>query len=163
MPIYEFYCHDCNTIFNFFSRKINTSKRPACPKCGKARLEKQVSVFSTASGGEARGDSGEDLPIDEKKMESAMTALAAEAERVNENDPRQAANLMRKFSRMTGIEFGDGMEQALNRLEAGEDPSSVEKDMESLMEGKEPFALPGQKAQPGRRLPPSRDTKLYEM
>ena len=27
MPIYEFYCPDCNTLFNFFSRTINTSKK----------------------------------------------------------------------------------------------------------------------------------------
>ena len=34
MPIYEFYCPDCNTIFNFFCRRIVTDKKPACPKCG---------------------------------------------------------------------------------------------------------------------------------
>ncbi|MCK4728291.1 MAG: zinc ribbon domain-containing protein, partial [Desulfobacterales bacterium] len=33
MPIYEFYCEDCNTIFNFFSRSVNTTKRPPCPRC----------------------------------------------------------------------------------------------------------------------------------
>jgi hypothetical protein len=31
MPIYEFYCPDCNTIFNFFSRTINTSKKTPMP------------------------------------------------------------------------------------------------------------------------------------
>jgi len=24
MPIYEFYCRKCNTLYNFFSRSVNT-------------------------------------------------------------------------------------------------------------------------------------------
>jgi hypothetical protein len=28
MPIYEFYCEDCHTIFNFFSKNVNTTKKP---------------------------------------------------------------------------------------------------------------------------------------
>jgi len=35
MPIYEFYCEDCNTLFNFFSRTVNTDKQPPCPRCRK--------------------------------------------------------------------------------------------------------------------------------
>ena len=31
MPIYEFYCAKCNTIYNFFSRTANTDKIPTCP------------------------------------------------------------------------------------------------------------------------------------
>ncbi|MCP4369614.1 MAG: hypothetical protein GY797_16110 [Deltaproteobacteria bacterium] len=33
MPIYEFYCADCHTIYNFFSLKINTETVPKCPRC----------------------------------------------------------------------------------------------------------------------------------
>ena len=29
MPIYEFYCPGCYTVFTFFSRKINTTTRPS--------------------------------------------------------------------------------------------------------------------------------------
>jgi putative FmdB family regulatory protein len=36
MPIYEFYCPDCHTVFSFFSSRIDTAVRPACPQCGKA-------------------------------------------------------------------------------------------------------------------------------
>ncbi|MGD2029649.1 MAG: zinc ribbon domain-containing protein, partial [Desulfobacterales bacterium] len=41
MPIYEFYCRDCNTIFNFFSKTINTTKKPKCPKCKTKTLTRQ--------------------------------------------------------------------------------------------------------------------------
>ena len=35
MPIYEFYCASCHTVFNFLSKRINTDGTPACPKCGR--------------------------------------------------------------------------------------------------------------------------------
>ena len=79
MPIYEFYCKKCNMLFNFFSSTINTEKRPLCPKCGKIRLERQMSLFSRVKN---RGE-GEEPPMpdmDESKMEQAMGLLAKEAE-----------------------------------------------------------------------------------
>ena len=66
MPIYEFYCSKCNMIFNFFSKSVNTEKRPTCPKCQKIKLERRMSVFATPQN---RGEE-EDIPIpdlDEKK------------------------------------------------------------------------------------------------
>jgi len=50
-------------------------------------------------------------------MEKAMQTLASEAESINEEDPRQAANLMRKLTDMTGLELGPGMTEALRRME----------------------------------------------
>ena len=168
MPIYEFYCVDCHTVFSFLSKAVNTEKRPLCPRCGKRKLDRQVSSFATPSrraGGGAEGD--DDLPIDEAKMERAVETLASEAEGINEDDPKQAARLMRKFSNMTGMEFGEGMENALSRLEAGEDPEKIEAEMGDLSEDEEPFVLPGDKggkARKGRRPRPlRRDNTLYEL
>jgi len=110
MPIYEFFCEDCNTIFNFFSGSVKKE------------------------GGEL-----DDLPIDEAKMEKAMSLLAREAEGINEDDPRQAANLMRKLSDAAGVGLGPSMEEALKRMEAGEDPEQIEAEMGDLLEQEEPF------------------------
>ena len=108
MPIYEFYCEDCHTIFNFFSKSVNTTKRPKCPACKTKTLSRQMSAFAFT--GKAKEDSDmDDLPFDEGKMEQAMNMLAGEAENINEDDPRQAANLMRKLTDMTGMELGPGM------------------------------------------------------
>ncbi|MEI6217463.1 MAG: zinc ribbon domain-containing protein, partial [bacterium] len=164
MPIYEFYCHDCNTVFNFFSRSVNTTKHPACPKCRKRRLRRQVSLF--AATGNAKEDQGTDkLPMDEAKMERAMNMLEKEASGMKEDDPRQAAELMRKFSDATGMSLGKKMEEALGRLESGEDPERVEADMGDALDGNEdPLMLPGTKPREGsRRPPPQRDETLYEM
>ena len=63
MPIYEFYCKECNTIFNFFSKTVNTTKKPMCPKCETNRLTKQISLFAFTGKAKEDGDI-DDLPFD---------------------------------------------------------------------------------------------------
>ena len=160
MPIYEFYCQNCHMIFNFFSGTVNTEKRPLCPKCKKKRLTRQMSTFSTLRG---RGEE-EDMPLpdmDESKMAQAMALLAKEADHVDEDDPRQAANLMRKLTDMTGLELGPGMEEALRRMEKGEDPEQIEAEMGDLLEEEEPFSLKEKSSKTTKRRPPKVDDKLY--
>ena len=164
MPIYEFYCAECNTIFNFFSSTVNTKKKPKCPRCKDKVLSRQVSMFAFT--GKAKEDGGlDDLPIDESKMEKAMEALAGEADNINEDDPRQAANLMRKLSDMTGLKLGPGMQEALTRMESGEDPEKIEAEMGDLLEGEDPFELPEKKGTAAKvqRAAPRRDEKLYDL
>lgn len=164
MPIYEFYCEDCHTIFNFFSSSINTDKRPNCPKCSSGPLSRQLSPF--AIGGRAKEDDDmEDLPFDESKMEQAMQMLAGQADKIDEDDPRQAADLMRKLTDMTGMELGPGMQEALRRMEAGEDPDQIEAEMGDLLEGEDPFLPPGGKkgGQGRKRSAPKRDETLYDL
>ena len=86
MPIYEFYCKNCNTIFNFFSKTINTHKKPKCPKCKTSTLSRQMSAFAFT--GKATEDGNmEDLPFDESKMVRAMNMLAGEADKINKMIP----------------------------------------------------------------------------
>lgn len=164
MPIYEFYCDACNTLFNFFSKSVNTDTVPKCPRCGAQDLARRMSAFAVT--GRAREDAEmRDPPFDEGKMEKAMEMMAREAEKIQEDDPRQAANLMRRMTDMTGIELGAGMQDALSRMEAGEDPDAIEAQMGDIMENEEPFVLPGKKGGAGgvRRNRPSRDETLYDL
>ena len=107
----------------------------------------------------------DDLPIDESKMEKAMNMLAREADGMNEEDPKQAANLMRKLSDMTGLKLGPGMDEALQRMEKGEDPEQLEAEMGDLLENEEPFVLPGKKGGQTRveRREPIKDETLYDL
>ena len=164
MPIYEFYCDHCHTIFNFFSRTVNTRKVPRCPRCQDNRLSRQVSMFAVTGRATEDGDMA-DLPFDEGRMEKAMQMLAGEADKINDDDPRQAAQLMRKLTRMTGLDLGDGMEEALSRMEQGEDPEQIEAEMGDLLEGDDPFQLKGKKGRAGhaRRGAPDRDETLYDL
>ena len=163
MPIYEFFCQDCNTIFNFFSKRINTSKVPDCPKCSR-ELSKILSSFVTIGRAKEPGD--EDLPpgFDEAKLEKALGELAQDAEKMNEEDPKAMARLMRKFSEKTGMELNENMEKALSRLEAGEDPDQIEKEMGDVLEGEEGLPFEFKQARKGvRPKPPKHDDTLYEM
>lgn len=160
MPIYEFYCQDCHTIFNFFSARIDTQTIPGCPQCQRS-LARQVSLFSTV--GRAKEEDAGMPDIDEGKMERVLGDLAREAENINEDDPRQMARIMRRFSEQSGINLGDGMQEALHRLESGEDPEAIEQEMGDILEGEEPFSLKASKAKRGSRARPRRDETLYEL
>jgi putative FmdB family regulatory protein len=164
MPIYEFYCADCNTIYSFFSKSVNTKKKPKCPKCKRITLQRQMSPFAIA-GRAKENDDMDDLPFDEGKMEQAMGMLAGEAERINEDDPRQAANLMRKLTEMTGMKLGDGMQEALSRMEKGEDPDKIEAELGDILENEDPFTLPEKKAggKTTQKPSPARDDTLYDL
>ena len=164
MPIYEFYCSDCNTLFSFFSRTINTSKTPNCPQCKTRKLERRISAFAF-TGKAKEGGEEDDLPFDEAKMEKAMQMLAGEADRINEDDPRQAAGLMRKLTDMTGMELGSSMEEALQRMERGEDPEQVEAEMGDMLESEDPFSFAEKKSREKSAVQPIpiRDEKLYDL
>lgn len=164
MPIYEFYCDKCNTIYNFFSRTVNTEKIPDCPHCKDIRLIRRMSMFASKSGRKESGEADAGMPnIDEARMEKAMAMLEKEAGRINEDDPRQAAALMRKISDAAGISMGSGMEEALRRLEKGEDPEMVEQEMSGLLEGEEPFIAEDRGKKGSRKQKPNVDETLYEL
>jgi hypothetical protein len=98
-----------------------------------------MSRFAVSKGRqEAEGD--DNMPdIDESRMERAMQALASEAEGIDEDDPRQAARMMRKLSEAMGTNLGSGMEEVIRRMEAGEDPDQIEADMGGLLDAEDPF------------------------
>ncbi len=62
MPIYEFFCEQCNTVYNFFSRTVNTEKIPFCPTCKTVPLKRQMSVFAKITPGREE-PAGEDMPL----------------------------------------------------------------------------------------------------
>jgi len=105
-----------------------------------------------------------------------MESLAGDLDSLDENDPKQGARLMRKLFSATGMPVEGGMEEALRRLEAGEDPEKIDEEMGELL-GQDPFCgLLGSEAgekhtdlhkkglgRLRRMLPPAHDPQLYEM
>lgn len=124
-----------------------------------------LSAFATI--GKAKESDGNDpfAGLDEAKMEQALAGLMREAEHVNEDDPQQMAKLMRKFAGKTGLNLGGAMEEAIARMEAGEDPDRIEQEMGDLMDGDEPFSLEAmkKKVQAGKKQPPLHDEHLYDL
>lgn len=170
MPIYEYLCPDCNRVYSFLTHTVHETRVPACPRCGAADLRKQVSKFAFVRGGGAAGRSGgSDIessggespggpdPLDDPRVEREMMKLMGDAEHMDENDPRQLGRLMRRMSELTGERLEGEMEEAVRRLEAGEDPEKVEADLGDV------FGGPGDEGGQGGGMmgPPAYDDGLY--
>jgi hypothetical protein len=85
---------------------------------------------------------------------------------MNEDDPRQMARMMRKLYDAAGLQIGGGMEEAMRRLEAGEDPDTIEEEMGDLLESEDPLigAASGSLRGLSRKLrPPRVDETLYDL
>ena len=174
MPIYEFYCPHCHRLFNFLSRSVNTDTVPPCPRCEGKDLARRVSAFAISKGRkeEPAKATGPEPDVDEARLERVMESMAGEMEGIDENDPRQGARFMRRMFEAAGVPVAGGMEEALRRMEAGEDPEKIEAEMGDVFDASAFSGLGGEKdpaeaarslASLRRRLPPSVDPELHEM
>ena len=55
------------------------------------------------------------------------------------------------------------MEEAIRRMEAGEDPERIEAEMGDIIEQEEPFVFDGNKGPRPKRAEPHRDETLYDL
>jgi putative FmdB family regulatory protein len=168
MPIYEFYCRDCHTVFSFFSPGVDTEARPLCPRCAKVRLTRKPSTFATLRSGGGGEEGDEEDPfghLDEERLEGAMESILGELEGAEESDdPRQMARLLRRFGEAAGVEPGPRMEELLARLDAGADPDALEEEMGGDFggdEGMEEFFRLRREGRPARASRPRVDKELY--
>lgn len=130
MPIYEFYCPQNHTIYQFYAKTLAQGKlTPKCPANPKWTMTRVVSQFSfTGLAQEPKADA--DLPAeggaDDARMEAAMGAMEKEFAAVDENDPKAMARMMRRMSELTGEKIDGEMEEVVRKLEEGADPESLE-------------------------------------
>lgn len=164
MPIYEFYCDNCNVLFKFFSRRVDTDTRPDCPRCHRGELSRQMSTFATPGNATEESDSMM-AGMDEDRMEQAFCGLMQEGAGIGDDDPKQMATLMRRFTKKSGMTLGNIMEEVISRMENGEDPERVERDLDHGLSGDDLFSFETIKkgAVLGLRSSPGRDEKLYEL
>ncbi len=119
MPIYEYGCYDCRKRVNVFFRSFSEveTKAAACPRCGGNNLKRLISKVAV-------------IRSEESRLESLADpgSLAG----LDENDPKSIARWMRKMSGEMGEDLGSEFDEVVDRLEAGEDPESIEKSMPEL-------------------------------
>ncbi|MCF7961748.1 MAG: zinc ribbon domain-containing protein [Pirellula sp.] len=169
MPIYEYYCPPCHTIYSFFARSMSQSATPKCPKCGLKKLEKKISRFAISKGlteSSASVDPFEN--VDESKMEQLMAEMAPHMEEGGDGpeDPRQMAGLMKRMFEMTGMQPNGAMLEAIKRMEAGEDPDKIDAEMGDALDADgDPFAQATGKGKKLSRFfePPNVDPELYDL
>ena len=169
MPILEFLCPDCNRIFDFFAQGDYKSKEPVCPRCEGKNLQRQISRFSVIKGGKNPHDAQGRTLEEESDLfakpgaEAELKRLMSQAESMDENDPKQLGQFMRKMSEVTGEPLDAQMEEAVRRLEAGEDPDKIEEDLGDVFDDVESVDSVLSRAGKTRTSRPTRDDGLYTL
>src|SRR5262245_52706682 len=186
MPIYEYYCPDNHTIYQFFAKSLAQARTlPKCPADPRFKMVKMISSFAVTGGAKepaAAGAADAGDAVDDARMEAAMNAMESEFSNVDENDPRAMGRMMRRMAELTGEKIDGEMEEVVRKLEEGTDPDALEEQLGDAFpdEGgggvEDPYGdgpMPGadkDKPDPkeakyrfkARRLPPRRDPKLYD-
>jgi putative FmdB family regulatory protein len=118
MPTYEYRCLDCRKRAAIYQSYADYGRVPvACPHCGSARLERRIGRVRVARSEESRLDTLSD-PSDWGD--------------VDENDPRSVARMMRRMGSEMGEDMPAEFDEVVDRLEAGESPEEIEKDIPDL-------------------------------
>lgn len=119
MPIYEYTCHDCQRRVSLLWRSFAdaATRQAVCPRCGGVHLTRLISRVSVVRSEESRLDS---------------LADPSNLDGLDENDPKSLARFMRKMANETGEDLGPEFSEVVDRLEAGEDPESIEQSMPEL-------------------------------
>ena len=55
MPIYEYYCADCNVEFDKLVKLSEASVVQDCPECGGRHTQKKLSTFATSGSSTSKG------------------------------------------------------------------------------------------------------------
>ena len=120
MPIYEYRCQNCQRHFSVFWRTFSTADdtKVICKRCGSSDIVRLVSKVRV-------------LKSEESRLENLADPSAWGD--VDENDPKSMGRFMRKMMSEMGEEadeLGPEFEEVVDRLEAGQDPEAIERDMQ---------------------------------
>jgi hypothetical protein len=183
MPIYEYYCPDNHTVYQFYAKTLAQGRTvPKCPDNPKFKLRKLVSAFAVTKGGKSDAEppaapAGPASGGEDARMEAAMASMEQEFSSVDENDPKAMGRMMRRMAELTGEKIDGEMEEVVRKLEEGADPDSLEESLGGPggPDDADPYGEgPGGPGQPPadpkearhrfrvRRTAPRRDHKLYD-
>ncbi|WP_404423240.1 FmdB family transcriptional regulator [Nibricoccus sp. IMCC34717] len=136
MPIYEYYCPDNHTVYQFYAKSLAQGQTvPKCPENPKFRMVKRVSAFAVTGGREAEKLSAERLSGEgqtgegegeDPRMERALNAMEREFDGIDENDPKAMGHMMRRMAELTGEKIDGEMEEVVRKLEEGVDPEKLD-------------------------------------
>ena len=117
MPTYEYRCTDCNHIFEVFQTyQEYGAQSVSCPKCASTLLSRIIKPIRVALTEEGRLESLADP--------EQLAGL--------EDDPQALGKMMRRMSRELGEDMGPEFDEVVDRLEKGQSPEDIEKDLPDL-------------------------------
>jgi putative FmdB family regulatory protein len=121
MPLYDFTCQDCQQRFDVFMTYAEYGSRPVtCPHCKSGNVRRRVPRVRVAKSEEGRMES---LAGDFSDP-SALAGL--------ENDPQAMGRMMRKMGRELGEDLPAEFNEVVDRLEKGQSPDEIEKELPDL-------------------------------
>ncbi len=125
MPAYEYRCLDCHRKFEVLMSFSEYGTRPVqCKYCQSAKVQRLISKVRFA-----------------RSEESRLESLADPANLANlDEDPRSLGRMMRQMSGQVGEEMGPEFDEVVHRLESGQSPEQIEKELPDLAEGGAPSA-----------------------
>jgi len=117
MPTYEYRCQQCQKAFELFMTfEEFDNQQVQCPHCESIEVERVIGSVRVAHSSESRL---EDLADPDK--------LAG-----MEDDPKALGKMMRQMSDEVGEEMGDEFDEVVDRLESGQRPEDIEKELPDL-------------------------------
>ena len=121
MPLYDYICQDCQKRFDIFLTYAEYGSRPVvCPACGSKSTRRRIPRVRVA-----------------KSEDSRMESLSGDFSDPNalaglENDPQAMGRMMRKMGRELGEEMPPEFDDVVDRLEKGQSPDEIEKELPDL-------------------------------
>lgn len=117
MPNYEFRCLDCRRRFDIFFSYSDYGKVPVtCPHCHSCKVERKI--------GRVRFARSEESRLENLADPSQLAGL--------EDNPRSLGKMMRQLGSEAGEELGPEFNEVVGRLEAGQSPEEIEKEIPDL-------------------------------
>lgn len=117
MPAYEYRCLDCRKRFEvFMSYSEYGTRQVTCIHCGSARVQRRIGRVRVARSEESRLESLADP--------DQLAGL--------EDDPRALGRMMRQMKGELGEDMGDVFDEVVDRLEKGQAPEDIERDLPEL-------------------------------
>ena len=118
MPTYDFICNNCNQRFDAFLTFAEYGKKTVkCAHCNSKNVRRRMTKVRIAKSEEGRMDSmADDF--------SGFEGL--------EDDPKAMGRMMRKMGKEMGEELPPEFDEVVDRLESGQSPEEIEKDIPDL-------------------------------
>lgn len=127
MPNYVFICNQCHKRFEvYFSYAEYGVKVPVCLYCQSTDVTRKIGAVRI---GRSDRERLQNL-ADPKNLETL------------DDDPRSLGKMMRQMSSELGEDMGGEFNDVVNRLEAGQSPEQIERDLPELSSGEDssPFS-----------------------
>jgi putative FmdB family regulatory protein len=117
MPTYEFRCLDCKKRFDIFLTYAEYGETEIfCTYCQSKKIQRKIGRIRVAKSTESR--------LENMSDPENLDAL--------EDDPKALGRMMRQMSAEVGEDMGSEFDEVVSRLESGQSPEEIEKDLPDM-------------------------------